>query len=78
MPSPTSKAVDEKAKGTQVDAIRIDSGVDVAVSLVAGHAEDPQLSNEEFRKLRNKLDRRLLPLLFALYTRESTCGSRLL
>ncbi|TDL18719.1 MFS general substrate transporter [Rickenella mellea] len=41
--------------------------VDVAIGLATGHAEDEDLSPEESRRIRNKLDRHLLPLLFIIY-----------
>jgi hypothetical protein len=51
------------------DAVKYDTGVDVAVQLVAGHADDAELSKEEFKRIRSKLDWNLLPMLWLLYTR---------
>ena len=45
-------------------------GVDEAVDLVAGHADDEPLLVGDARKIRNKIDWVILPLLFALYTRR--------
>ena len=42
--------------------------LDVGLALVAGHAEDPELSPQESKRLRRKIDRHLLPLLFLIYT----------
>lgn len=44
-------------------------GVDKAVDLVAGHDEEP-LDQAEARRIRNKVDCVILPLLFAVYIRE--------
>ena len=46
-------------------------GVDEAVDLVAGHADDEPLDPQEARKIRNKIDWVILPLLFSLYTSGS-------
>lgn len=55
------------------DAVKFDTGVDVAVALVSGaHADDGPLDPAEARRIRNKLDWHLLPLLFLLYTGLST------
>jgi hypothetical protein len=67
-------AYDEKlgTSSFHSDAVKYDSGVDVAVNLVAGaHADDAALSPEEFRRIRAKLDWHILPLLFLIYTRMS-------
>lgn len=44
-------------------------GVDKAVDLVAGHDSEP-LDPKEARKIRNKIDRVVLPLLFSVYIRK--------
>lgn len=44
-------------------------GVDRAVDLVAGHDEEP-LDQAEARRIRNKVDCVILPLLFAVYIRQ--------
>jgi len=44
-------------------------GVDKAVDLVAGHDTEP-LDPGEARRIRNKIDRVVLPLLFSVYIRE--------
>jgi hypothetical protein len=92
-PQTESVSGDEKYDdkvGTQSfhsDAVKYDSGVDVAVNLVAGHADDADLSRKEFKRIRARLDWNLLPLLCLLYTRMSfsrlffscrTCPSNLL
>lgn len=43
-------------------------GVDKAVDLVAGHDEEP-LDQADARRIRNKVDCVVLPLLFAVYIR---------
>ena len=43
---------------------------DVGLALVAGHDEDPDISPLESKRLRRKIDRHLLPLLFLVYTGE--------
>ncbi|KAI0137045.1 MFS general substrate transporter [Xylariales sp. AK1849] len=64
---------------TVFKVVRYDTGVDEAVDLVAGHADDEPLDFEEARKLRNKIDWVILPLLFTLYTLQfldkSTIGA---
>ncbi|EPQ52227.1 MFS general substrate transporter [Gloeophyllum trabeum ATCC 11539] len=49
------------------EAVKIDSRIDVAAGLVAGHDND-HISPEESRRLRAKIDWHLLPLLFFIYT----------
>lgn len=44
-------------------------GVDKAVDLVAGHDREP-LNPSQARRIRNKIDHVVLPLLFAVYIRE--------
>ncbi|KAJ7270534.1 MFS general substrate transporter [Mycena rebaudengoi] len=45
-----------------------DSGLDVAIDLAAGHADQPPVSAENnSRRMRAKLDWHLLPLLFCMY-----------
>ncbi|KAK7928941.1 MFS general substrate transporter [Apiospora marii] len=44
-----------------------DQGVDEAVDLVLGHDEAEQLDPVEARRLRNKIDKVILPLVFAIY-----------
>ncbi|EIN08414.1 MFS general substrate transporter [Punctularia strigosozonata HHB-11173 SS5] len=51
-----------------LEVVKYDSGVDVAVGLAAGHVEDAPVGREESRRMRAKLDWRLLPLLFLIYT----------
>ncbi|KAK7981292.1 MFS general substrate transporter [Apiospora saccharicola] len=52
---------------TNVKVVQYDQGVDEAVDLVVGHDETEQLDPAEERRLRNKLDRVILPLVFAIY-----------
>lgn len=49
--------------------VKFEQGVDVSVLLMEAHEDDSRgdLDPEVARKLKNKLDRRLLPLLFLLY-----------
>ena len=44
--------------------------LDVGLTLVAGHGEDPDVSPQESKRIRRKIDRHLLPLLFLVYTGE--------
>lgn len=55
-----------------VDVTKSSDGVDVVAKLLSGHAEDAEMSPEAAKKIRNKLDRNMLPLLFILYTRTSS------
>lgn len=48
--------------------IQYNKGVDEAIDLVAGHAEDAPLNPSDARRIRNKVDWVILPLLFALFT----------
>lgn len=43
-------------------------GVDEAIDLVAGHLDETPLAPGEARRIRDKIDWVILPLLFALYT----------
>jgi len=74
-----STAKNESQDNIIEKVVSADSGVDVSVSLVAGHTDDALVSDEESRKLRWKLDFRLLPILWMLYTLQyidkSTLGA---
>ncbi|GAB1519362.1 hypothetical protein RhiTH_002428 [Rhizoctonia solani] len=48
--------------------LTVSQGVDEALDLVAGHADDQPVDPEEARRIRAKIDWVILPLLFALYT----------
>ncbi|KAF8707679.1 MFS general substrate transporter, partial [Rhizoctonia solani] len=48
--------------------LTVSQGVDEALDLVAGHADDQPVDAEEARRIRAKIDWVILPLLFALYT----------
>ncbi|KAL8791128.1 MAG: hypothetical protein Q9195_006025 [Heterodermia aff. obscurata] len=50
------------------DVVSYGKGVDEAVDLVAGHEDDQPLDPGETRRIRNKIDWMILPLLFSLYT----------
>lgn len=68
---------DEKNSITGDVHVKSASAVDVAVNLVAGHFDDEEISAEESRRLRIKLDWHLLPLLFLIDTGTcvpSVCG----
>lgn len=43
--------------------------VDVAIGIAAGHTNDEEITPEEAKRIRRKLDWHILPLLFLLYTR---------
>ncbi|KAF8609182.1 MFS general substrate transporter [Ceratobasidium sp. AG-I] len=70
--SSDAHSLDEKKApsydSSKVEAVQYDKGVDEAVDLVAGHADDAPLDPAEARRIRNKIDWVVLPLLFALYT----------
>lgn len=42
--------------------------LDVGLALVAGHADEPELTPQESKRLRRKIDWRLLPMLCLIYT----------
>lgn len=52
------------------DLAKADEGVDVVVGLLSGHADDEDVDPEVSRRVRNKMDWNMLPLLFVLYTRQ--------
>ncbi|KDQ58426.1 hypothetical protein JAAARDRAFT_176361 [Jaapia argillacea MUCL 33604] len=68
--SADEKSLNEKGSVSDgsLEAVNYDSGVDVAVGLVTGHADDADIDPQESRRLRIKLDWHLLPLLFVIYT----------
>lgn len=42
--------------------------LDVGLALVAGHADEPELTPQESKRLRRKIDWHLLPMLCLIYT----------
>ncbi|KAK8091377.1 MFS general substrate transporter [Apiospora kogelbergensis] len=64
---PTKKGDKVKTGESAVEVVRYDQGVDEAVDIVAGHDDTEQLDPKETRRLRKKIDRVILPLLFAVY-----------
>ncbi|KAG8957529.1 hypothetical protein FRC00_003822 [Tulasnella sp. 408] len=67
----SSSISDEKVPVTDNSSLEVakdEKGVDVVAELLSGHAEDAEMDPEVARKVRNKLDWHMLPLLFALYT----------
>ncbi|KAG8917554.1 hypothetical protein FRC01_002376 [Tulasnella sp. 417] len=67
----SSSISDEKVPVTDNSSLEVakdEKGVDVVAELLSGHAEDAEMDPEVARKIRNKLDWHMLPLLFALYT----------
>ncbi|KIO26062.1 hypothetical protein M407DRAFT_24622 [Tulasnella calospora MUT 4182] len=67
----SSSISDEKVPVTGDSSLEVakdEKGVDVVAELLSGHAEDAEMDPEVARKVRNKLDWHMLPLLFALYT----------
>ena len=70
-----SIATDEKLPiGDSLECISGDvKNFDVAVAVAAGHANDEEVDKLEDLRLRRKLDRHLLPLLFFIF-----CGTHLL
>ncbi|KAK6988613.1 MFS general substrate transporter [Favolaschia claudopus] len=70
-----STALDFKSSPTGVsdsmttsDRLSYDSTVDVAIKIAARAQDDERVGEAQSRHLRARLDRRLLPLLFCLYT----------
>ncbi|TDL22854.1 MFS general substrate transporter [Rickenella mellea] len=51
--------------------------VDVAIGIAAGHTNDEEISPEEAKRIRRKLDWHILPLLFLLYTLQNIDKSTL-
>lgn len=67
-----SDSYDEKAASSDDSSsaynVKADvRALDVAVELAAGHTDDTEISPEEFRRLRFKLDKHILPLLGFIY-----------
>ncbi len=52
--------------------------LDVGLALVADRSEDADLSPQESKRLRRKIDWHLLPMLFLIYTGRSTIFSLVL
>lgn len=71
--APSRTSTSEKAGalvGDDEHVQKFQSDVDITVGLVAAHgAYDDEISPEESHRLRVKLDWRLLPVLWMLYTR---------
>ena len=67
-------SVDDKASQRTVEGSlhKAASEVDVTVGLVVGHDDDAPVSAEESRRLRIKMDWHILPLLWMVYTRQSS------
>ncbi|KAK7998474.1 hypothetical protein PG989_006514 [Apiospora arundinis] len=57
----------DKTSKSAVEVVQYEQGVDEAVDIVVGHDEAEQLDPTDTRKLRNKIDKIVLPLLFAIY-----------
>ncbi|KAH8896144.1 MFS general substrate transporter [Thozetella sp. PMI_491] len=53
---------------TAAEVFAYEKGVDEAVDLVAGHNDDSPLDPAEARRIRNKIDWVILPVIFAVYT----------
>ncbi|KIO24291.1 hypothetical protein M407DRAFT_213098 [Tulasnella calospora MUT 4182] len=58
----------ETHKGSDTEVAKEERGVDVVVGLIAGHGDESEVDLQAAYKLRRKLDRHMLPLLFILYT----------
>jgi len=73
--NPSSSSVHKDAASnspgsSQFEVAKLEDGVDVVVGLVAHHDQDVDLDPIATKKLLNKLDWHILPLLCGLYTRE--------
>ena len=64
-------AASDSPGSSQLEVAKLEDGVDVSVGLVAYHEQDTDLDPIEAKKLLNKLDWHILPLLCGLYTRGS-------
>lgn len=70
-PSSTSYATKERDSGSidpALEVVNAAAGVDVAAHLVAGAHADDAIDPEASARVKRKIDWRLLPLLFLLYT----------
>ena len=56
---------------SSAEAVDVNRGIDVSAQLMAGRTDEPEVEDEEFRRIRAKLDWRIMPLLCALYCRMS-------
>ncbi|KUI67325.1 putative transporter PB1C11.03 [Cytospora mali] len=74
-----SKLSDTPERDYSVTVIPYNEGLDEAIDLVAGHVDDTPLDPKEARRIRDKIDWIILPLLFALFTLQfvdkSTIGA---
>ncbi|KUI53337.1 hypothetical protein VP1G_00812 [Cytospora mali] len=74
-----SKSSDAPGRDYSVTVIPYNEGLDEAIDLVAGHIDDTPLDPKEARRIRDKADWVILPLLFALFTLQfvdkSTIGA---
>jgi hypothetical protein len=71
--SPPSNSSMEKvadSSSSQLEVAKAENGVDVVVGLVAYHDQDAEIDPAESKKLLNRLDWHILPLLCGLYTCE--------
>lgn len=66
---PEKEPLPHNEKRSESDVVKDERGVDVVAGLIAGHGEEADLDPQAAYELRKKLDRNMLPLLCALYTR---------
>jgi MFS transporter, ACS family, allantoate permease len=69
---------DKRSLSDSIEAVDISKGVDVAATLVAGHADDAPIDKTENTRLLRKLDKHILPLMFLLYIGQCFSTSALL
>jgi hypothetical protein len=62
---------------SSAEAVDVNRGIDVSAQLMAGRTDEPEVEDEEFRRIRAKLDWRIMPLLCALYCLQSIDKSTL-
>ncbi|EJC99279.1 MFS general substrate transporter [Fomitiporia mediterranea MF3/22] len=68
-PSRSGSFTDEKANASDAELIHgTYKSLDVGLRLVSGHTDEPEVSPAESKRLRRKIDWRLLPMLCIIYT----------
>ena len=68
-PSRSGSFTDEKTSVSDAELIHgTYKSLDVGLKLVTGHSDEPEVSPEESKRLRRKIDRHLLPMLCVIYT----------
>ncbi|KAL5523135.1 hypothetical protein ACEPAF_1402 [Sanghuangporus sanghuang] len=67
-PSRSGSSIDEKVSPDDLELVHGDfKRMDVGLKLVTGHSKEPEVTPDESKRLRRKIDWNLLPLLCAIY-----------